>query len=137
MNKDDFIDTGSVPVLIPPDEYEAIVKSYKKIHPYNRCIVAAQFEIAAMGKYQGLILEGWFPLRADGTAAPHSKLLRSFLAIDPTIRVKRLRLQILREYLLLVRVRTVEKDSRQQPLPQNLRYSVVDSIVGSVGKIKG
>ena len=59
-----------------------------------------------------------------------SELLRDIVRLnDMKIRPDRISLQFLARSLWVVQTRTVERDYQQRPIPEPLRYSVIDTIV--------
>lgn len=128
--------------LLPAGEYiatfthhETAVVFKTKKHP-GTPKVYMHFKIAKPPEYAGKHLYGAFRvtelLNQPGKNGrfklrPRSELYMMICKLYPRdVRPDRISLRALRPVLLKVNVKTVERDYLQRPLPENLRYSVVN-----------
>jgi len=127
--------------LIPSGDYDAYSKRFEMVsmrlggENVERLVIF--FEVRG-GPCDGTLLRFIVPLppRRRGAfmkgVAPSSKLLRSWVVANngqhPS-RADRLALDVFRHKLFRVRVRTVDRDRKQERLPECNRYSVIDALL--------
>lgn len=124
--------------LVPDGKYSAKLVSFETAIVFSPKVFL-HFEIITPGPYMGERLfrayrvhqlrgrprkRGQFKLRAG------SELYRTICRLYPDQkRPDRIALTPLMRLVLQVRTRTVTTDHKQNPLPDNLQYSVVDEII--------
>jgi hypothetical protein len=136
MKEDELAIDGGLPILIPPGEYDARIIGIHKLRKFNRTMFQIRFEIVSMDKFNGTRLEAWLPVGNEGRLAKGSKLVRWYLTLEEWGRKDRVSLRAFQNRLLRVRVRTVEIDYRQVPLPKSRQYSVVDDLLANIGQVQ-
>jgi len=126
-------------VRIEPGTYEAIVVSTKKVHRFGLVTIEFLFRLISPGSAFDVRLRGYCNLGPTGgpRIKQQSKLAKwmRLLAAFAGISQSRVRLRHFRDYWLSVRVDTVTKDYRQQPLATHDQYSSVVNIVAVIGNL--
>src|SRR3569832_1304309 len=135
----DGVVEGTPQPLIPPGEYVAVFLYYETKNMYKTPKLFMHFEIVDLGAYCRTKL--YAPFRVAGLIGKEgrngrfklgirSKLFLTLNRLQPkVIRPDRKSQRSKKGALFKIRVRTVEKDYRQRPLPEILKYSVVDAIL--------
>jgi len=135
----DGVVEGTPQPLIPPGEYVAVFLYYETKNMYKTPKLFMHFEIVDLGAYCRTKL--YAPFRVAGLIGKEgrngrfklgirSELFLTLCRLQPkVIRPDRISLRGFKGALFKIRVRTVEKDYRQRPLPEFLKYSVVDAIL--------
>jgi hypothetical protein len=137
-----IVEGDDLPPRVPDGEYPAIYVSHE-------CAELRQFggapkvfvtvRLLDAGEHTGkLLFRAYRVLRVRGRRAfslgRRSDLLKMYARVmetpDHRPRLDRINLRDLRPMLLRVRTRTVERDGKGRGLPESLRYSVVDEILG-------
>ena len=139
--KDDDIELdGKIWPLVPDGEYLARYHRHDTQRMFGTLKVFLHFEILDPGPYNGTRL--YRAYRAVDVVhgkkggrrfklRPRSQLYLDLCRLyGGNHRRDRISLTALKSLVLRVRVRTVEKDYRQRPLPEALQYSVVGDLVG-------
>lgn len=136
---DDGVVEGTAPLLIPPAEYVAVFHQYETKNMFKTPKLFMHFEIVELGPYCGTKLYAAFRVAGligkEGKngrfkVGMRSELFLTLCRLQPkVIRPDRISLRGFKGALFKIRVRTVDKDYRQRPLPEFLKYSVVDSIL--------
>ena len=131
---------GKIWPLIPDGEYLAMYHRHDTKRMFGTLKVFLHFEIVDPGPYNGTKLYRAYnavDVRHGKKRGRKFKLRpRSQLYLDlcrlygGNHRRDRIGLTALKSLVLRVRVRTVEKDYRQRPLPEALQYSVVGDLLG-------
>jgi hypothetical protein len=139
----EFIVEGAVWPLIPDREYDAVLIAYE-------CALLRQFAGAAKvflkfrlldaGEHTGKVVYRAFrALRIEGSRFViarkgdlHKAICRLLDIPDHRLRGDRVSLHQLKHKVIRINTRTVSKDSKGRPLPESLRYSVVDDLKGIV-----
>ena len=138
--QDDIELDGKIWPLIPNGEYLAMYHRHDTKRMFGTLKVFLHFEIVDPGPYNGTKLYRAYnavDVRHGKKRGRKFKLRpRSQLYLDlcrlygGNHRRDRISLTALKSLVLRVRVRTVEKDYRQRPLPEALQYSVVGDLLG-------
>ncbi|MDI3462130.1 MAG: hypothetical protein OJF50_000951 [Nitrospira sp.] len=126
-------------VRIDPGQYEAIVVSTKKVRRFGNVTIEFLFRIVSPGSAFDVQLRGYCNLgptdgrriKQQSKLAKWMRLIAAFAGISQS----RVRLRHFRDYWLSVRVDTVTKDYRQQPLAPHDQYSSVINIVAVIGNL--
>jgi hypothetical protein len=121
-------------------EYDAVILSAKKVYRFKVVTVEFRFRLVSPGPAFDIQLMGYCslgptgrgPLRRHSKLASWARLLAAFSGISPS----RVTLRLFRQYWFRVRVDTVTKNSRQQPLAPHDQYSSVTDILEVVGPLK-
>jgi hypothetical protein len=131
---------GKIWPLIPDGEYIARYHRHDTQRMFGTLKVFLHFEILDPGPYNGTRL--YRAYRAVDVVhgkkggrrfklRPRSQLYLDLCRLyGGNHRRDRISLTALKSLVLRVRVRTVEKDYRQRPLPEALKYSVVGDLLG-------
>lgn len=135
----DGVVEGTAQPFIPPGEYVAVFHHYETMKMFKTPKLFMHFEIVDIGPYCGTKL--YAPFRVAGLIGKEgrngrfklgirSELFLTLCRLQPkVIRPDRISLRGFKGPLFKIRVRTVDKDYRQRPLPEFLKYSVVDAIL--------
>lgn len=137
MTDEIAIDWGNL-ALISPGKYEAIYVSHETFQKSFGPKLKIEFRIVTPGPYYGLIVAGWYNLKATSEkpgkrgkaiASRHSKFITELLRIlEVKQRPSRISPTHLKGKVLEITVRTVKANSRQKAYADIQTYSVVDSI---------
>ena len=103
-----------------PGIYEAVVLSTKKVRRFGLWTIEFRFRLVTPGPTFDLQVSGYCsvgpnekpPIRPHSKLASWARLLATFSGISPS----RITLRSFRQYWLRVRVETVKRNARQQPL---------------------
>ena len=137
MRDDDIIIESDPAVLVPDgDQYLAIVVSAARVTYYQRLGLEFLFQLVGDGVGRDDRVPGYCPFTRR--AGAHTKLHRWVRAITAYTHgsPSKVPLNAFRQYLFRVRIETVTKDSRQQPLPTHNQYSTVTEILEVIGPLK-
>ncbi len=126
-------------LLIPAGEYQAVYVTHEATNGSFGHKLKVVFRIVTQGPYFETLIPAWYNIKDGSTGkrcgskikvARGSKLTSELLKVlQIKTRIDRLTPAMLRNYLLLVKVRTVLTDSRQKKLSEPQQYSIVDSLV--------
>lgn len=134
------IDFASRPPLVPDRQYNAVFVKHETAMVFNTGKVFVWFRLVDVGEQFGVELYrvyrvsrllsrpgagGRFKLKPSGDM--FATLCR---LLDVRARPDRISLRGLRGRVWRVRSRTVRTDNRQRVLPEWMRYSVIDDILG-------
>lgn len=129
-------------LLIPEGQYEAVYHHHETSYSFGRAPkLYVHFTVITPGEAFGKIIWIAFnvkglrgkPRRGGGViVGRHHRLLKDLARLNgvTTRRPDRLSITMLANKPIAVRVRTVKKDYRQGDLPEWLRYSVIDELIG-------
>ena len=142
--KDDgyFSIEGGLPPCIPDGRYEAVFEKYTKARPYGdrKPKIAIWFEITSSEDAIGVVLPKYYNVelvedserrKNDFKGGGHcSQFVRDYLRLfGKPARLNRIPMNVFRNKVFSIFVRTVKTDSRKQELPEAAYYSVVDQII--------
>lgn len=131
------VDAAAAP-RVPDGEYVARYIGHETMFIFNSGKVMLRFELAEcefagvrlVRPYRAKQLLGRPSKRGRFELGRSSELLRDIVRLSETrTRPDRASLEFMRGRLWRVRTRTVETDSKQRPIPEPLRYSVIGEIV--------
>lgn len=125
---------------IEPGDYEARLLGWDTVRMQQfggSSKVFLEFEIVCgeyadtrlFAAYRVKAINGKSKRRGGFTLGRGSELLRQLGILGLLTRPDRLSLEPLRKVILQVRVRTVARNAKGRPLPEELRYSVVDEML--------
>ncbi len=130
--------------LIPERCYEAVYVGHRTALMFGRNpSVCVRFRLVTPGPHHGVELARYYRVaRLTGNGKPREggtfTLRRGSLLLielcrltEARLKPSRVSLSMLRGMVLEVSVRTVERAWDQRPLPEALRYSVVDELLGN------
>ena len=137
MMKDD-LDTpldGLLRPLIPPDDYDAVVETVKRVTRYGRMLVEFVFRIVTLGPAFDVRLKGYCALGLDARLQPGSKLASWMRLIAHYTKgsPSKVTLRQFKHFWFRVRVATATHNHLQQLLPEHEQHSKVVDLVGVVG----
>ena len=127
------------PPQIPEGEYLAVYTGHDTNYMFTTPKVYVHFRIAEgphtgatlYASYRAKSLKGKRRRGGGFTLGHSSKLFREMVSLNgKRERPDRISLRGLKGALIRVKVRTVTKDSKQQPLAPPCQYSIVDSMIG-------
>ncbi len=134
------VDYGRACPTIPVGVYQAVFTHYETAMVFRTPKAFLWFRIIEPGPYFGLVIYRPYRLKALkgnprknggvllGGNAELTRMLVRVLHIK--VRLKRLSPHALAGKVLRIKVRTVTTDYKQRDIPEPLRYSVVDDVVG-------
>lgn len=138
MSDEFTVDWGSS-VLIPDGEYQAVYVSHLTTNGSYGAKVKITFRIVSPGAYFECLVDAWYNAKALGSKvgkrgrivlSRHSKLTFEMVKLfHRKQRPERLSPEMLKGHIVMIKVRTVNQNSKQKNLPDALKYSVVDSMV--------
>jgi hypothetical protein len=134
--------------LIEPGQYEAVFRNHNIGSVFNTPKIIMWLEIVTLGPALGLALPryyraksvkrrknsngGWsYPKKGGAfTMSKKSDFLRDYVRlIGPLKRYDRLSLAPFKRRVLRIKIRTVCRDYKGNPIPESLRYSIIDELV--------
>lgn len=136
---DDGLVEGATYPLVPAGEYLAYYVDHVcvELRQFRRSPrLFVRFRLTLAGEFTGIVL--WRAYRVRRVLGRRRFIVgpRSLLTcmiwdvLGKPRRLDRISLRDLKGLLLRVRVRVVTQDSRQHPLPEGRRYSVIDQVLG-------
>lgn len=138
MSDDLDIDWGDTN-LIPEGEYHAAYVSHKTVNGSFGPKVKITFRIISIGPHFEKLIDAWYNLKSIAgkskkngriSLSKYSKLTLELMRIfHINKRIDRISLSMLKEHIVVIRVRTVKQNSSQKHLPEVMQYSTVDSMV--------
>ncbi len=144
LDPDYEIDDDARPVLVGEGEYDFALVSSWKGYMFGRCPkLILNFRIVTEGPYFGKVLYRCYGIkgfRKRGEIAAkgwHSDFVREYSRLFGVPR-KRGEIRLIKYQNKIFRgsVRTVDRDYKQRPLPDHIKYSVIDQltkvVVGSL-----
>ena len=135
---DEFEIEGEIPPLIPEGEYLACFIRCETKRRFKGLKAFLYFRIQNLGDHYGTVLyRSYHVVGAVGKKGrrrfklkPRSQLFLDLCRLyGPHQRPDRVSVNGLRSMLLRVHVRTVVTDYLQRPLPESLRYSVINELI--------
>ena len=125
------------PVLIKPGDYEVTLNSYWKGFLYGRApklilVFRILDECPHFGKhlYRCYNIRGFTKRKEIIPKGWHSDFVREYSRLfGAPMRLRDIGIRPYRNKVFACRVRTVEKDSKQRPLPHDMKYSVIDELI--------
>ncbi len=135
---DDGLIEGRPPPLVPAGIYVARYLSHETALAFGKALkLFVHFELVELGPHQGKRLFRAYNLAGQPgkggrfRASWRSDLVREVaIVLGHTFRPDRINLRDLRNRLVRVRVRVVDRDYRQREIPPALRYAIVAELVG-------
>lgn len=134
------IDYGQPMARMPDGEYRAVLTHHETAFIFKTPKVFLWFRIVDAGEHHGALVYRAYRVQKLTDRAGRGgkfKLRRGsdflemlFRVLQVQRRPDRISLLGLRHCVLKIRTRTVDKDYRQKPLAESLRYSVVDDVLG-------
>lgn len=128
---------GAAWPLVPDGNYLATYQGHDclELRQFKTPKVFIRFRLHDAGPHTGKVLFRAYRVRRilDGkrfVVGRRSDLLEMVCRVMGGARPDRISLRELKRHLVRVRVRTVSQDARQRTLPEALRYSVVDDVLG-------
>ncbi len=130
-----LVDDGA----IPPGEYRLKYLGYRTTVSWGVPRVVVRFSVLDYGEYFEHELERWYRVkrlrgkpgkRGNYDVGRRSDLYREYTRLlgEPT-RGDRLSFVALKHKVVVAKVRTVTHDRKQQPLPEDAQYSVIDELL--------
>ena len=125
--------------LVEPGIYTATYlrdELHKGMFKEGICKLGIQFETYGEGISTFVKLEAWFPVsetKNGFSVSKRSNYARQFFTVFPDLagkRMDRLSPKRLKGIELEVKVVTVTKDSKRNPIPKSLQYSKINRILG-------
>lgn len=131
-----LVDDGA----IPPGEYRLAYCDYRTAVAFGQDRVVVRFKVADFGEQFGHQLERWYRVKRLRSkpkkygrfdVGRRSDLYREYVALfgEPG-RGDRISFAGLKGKQVVAKVRTVTHDKDQNELPAELRYSVIDELLG-------
>jgi hypothetical protein len=120
---------GSRP-LIPEGPYSVQYLKHEKRIFFGTLKMYVHFEMVEQGQFFGTRLFKTYNFSSP--LSPGSDLYRDLLFLfgQRVPKNARLSMDLFKNVILRVRVRTVKRDRKQNPLPDYMQYSVIDSLLG-------
>lgn len=132
---------GERPALVPPGTYDVSFCGFSTFILFGRASkLNLQFKILTMGEHFEKRLNRYYNVaRLIGRPGPNgrfkvgfsSDFLREYAKLFPVPhRLDRIPMSSFERHIFTAKVRTVEKGSQQEAIPDSLRYSVISELIG-------
>jgi hypothetical protein len=132
---------GERPALVPPGTYEVSFCGFSTFVLFGRASkLNVQFKILTMGEHFEKRISRYYNVaRIIGRPGPNgrfkcgfsSDFLREYAKLFPVPnRLDRIPMTSFEKNIFTAKVRTVEKGSKQEAIPDGLRYSVISELIG-------
>lgn len=134
---------GERPVLIDPGIYDLTFQYHRTLYLFGRAPkLCCYFKIITQGKYFGITLCRYYNVKTLASKARkggafkvgwHSDFVREYTAVfGLPSRPDRISTETYKTAIVRGRVGIVVTDSRQRPIPEPLRYSVITELLERV-----
>ena len=132
---------GERPSLVPPGVYDVSFCGFSTFILFGRAAkLNLQFRIVTYGEHFEKRISRYYNVaRLIGRPGPNgrfkcgfsSDFLRDYCRLFPApTRLDRIPMSSFEKHIFSARVRTVEKGSQQEAIPDALRYSVISELIG-------
>lgn len=132
---------GERPALVPPGTYDVSYCGFSTFILFGRAAkLNLQFKIVTMGEHFEKRLQRYYNVsRLIGRPGQNgrfkvgfsSDFLRDYARLFPVpTRLDRIPMSSFEKHIFIAKVRTVEKGSTQEAIPDALRYSVISELIG-------
>ena len=131
--------TEDLPPRVPPDEYDAVVLSAKRVTRFGLLWAEFRFRLVTQGEFFDTVLSGYCNLgpekhpriRSRSKIASWQRAIAAFTGGSPS----KVTLKSFQHFWLRVRVETVTHNHRKRVLHDRDKYSSVTDIIAVVGKL--
>lgn len=132
---------GERPTLVPPGTYDVSFCAFSTFILFGRASkLNLQFKILTMGPYFEQRVSRYYNVtRIIGRPGINgrfkvgfsSDFIREYAKLFPVPnRLDRIPMSAFEKHIFTAKVRTVEKGSQQEEIPEGLRYSVISELIG-------
>lgn len=133
---------GERPALVPPGTYDVSFCGFSTFILFGRASkLNVQFKILTTGEHFEKRISRYYNVaRLIGRPGPNgrfkcgfsSDFLREYAKLFPVPnRLDRIPMSSYEKHIFIAKVRTVEKGSQQEAIPDSLRYSVISELIGT------